>query len=121
MRIGIVGSRRRRTKADRALVFGIVQDAPSGAVIVSGGCLKGADAFAELAAEEHGHEMVVHYPESVPKGSQRWAFTKAYYAQNKIVAEDVDVLYALVARDRKGGTESTIRFAEKAGTPVEVI
>jgi hypothetical protein len=120
VRIGIVGSRRRNSKADRELVSAIVQDAPSGAVIVSGGCSKGADWFAELAAERHGHEMVVHYPEDVPRGSPRWAFTRANYARNKIVAEDVDVLYALVAEGRTGGTESTIRFAEKAGTPVEI-
>ena len=116
MRIGIVGSRRRAAKKDRALVFDIVQNAPSGAVIVSGGCPTGADAFAEMAADEYGHEMVIHLPEPVPADSPRWVWSKAFYARNQIVAEDVDVLYALVARNRKGGTESTIRFAEKAGT-----
>ena len=121
MRIGIVGSRRRATGKDRAIVSDIVLCAPSGAVIVSGGCPTGADAFAEMAAAQYGHEMVVHLPEPVSAGSPRWEWTKAFHARNKTVAEDVDVLYALVSNDRTGGTESTIGFAEKAGTLIKLI
>ena len=45
-------------------------------------------------------------------------YRKMYYARNKQIAEACDELVALVADDRKGGTESTIKFAEDAGKKV---
>ncbi len=46
---------------------------------------------------------------------------KAYYARNKKIAENVDVLYAFVAPDRKGGTENTIGYAEKLGKEIHIV
>jgi len=115
--IGIVGSRRRASDADLRIVYEIVESHPD-AVIVSGGCPKGADAFAEIAAEELGNETIIHLPQKPPKGSPRWAYTKANYARNTLIAEDSDILYALVHEDRKGGTEDTIKKGEKLGKKI---
>jgi hypothetical protein len=37
-----------------------------------------------------------------------------------LIAEDVDVLYAFVSPDRKGGTENTIDYARKLEKIVHV-
>lgn len=116
-RIGIVGSRRRTTKADRNLVFKIVRLTAPDTVIVSGGAKKGADKFAEQAAKFYGRKMVVHYPDL--EGCVAYhEFVVRYYARNKKIADDVDELHALVHSDREGGTENTIKHAKLRGIPV---
>lgn len=118
-RIGIVGSRRRNTKADRALVYKIVKASPRDAVIVSGGARRGADRFAELAAHHYKRKMIVHRPDL--DGCVAYhEFVAAYYARNKMIADDVDELHALVADDREGGTENTIKHARLRGIPITI-
>jgi len=54
-------------------------------------------------------------PKPVPQGSPRWAYAKANYERNTLVAGDSDVLISCVAPDRTGGTEDTIKKFIKQG------
>ena len=117
LRIGIVGSRRWHS---REAVEELVNVLPLDCTIVSGGC-RGVDTWAVDAAKARGIETVEYLPSLPEVGSPPWAYTKAYHARNKQIAEGVDVLYAFVAEDRKGGTENTIKHAMKLGVRVEVI
>jgi len=113
--IGIVGSRRRNSTADEILLeeafFQVYQP---GDRIVSGGCSQGADAFAEVLARRHGITIIIHYA--------RWADGKASgLARNTSIARDADVLLAVVASDRTGGTEDTIDKARRFGKKITIL
>ena len=115
MRIGIVGSRRR---ADRDSVETCVAELAQDTVVVTGGA-RGPDRWAEQAARARGLHVVVHKPD-LGDASTRWQATKRYYARNQAIVDDSDRIIAFVAADRTGGTEDTIRRAERAGKSVEV-
>ena len=115
-KIGIVGSRRRGDHSDFFLLKEKFKEIyEEGDTLVSGGCPKGGDAFAEELAKEGGLTITIHYP--------NWnAFHRgAGFVRNTKIAEDCDVLMALVASDRKGGTEDTIEKATKLGKKIIVI
>ena len=126
--IGVVGSRRRNSGEDRQLVYKTIhhlrQRIGGNTILVSGGCPKGADLFAEEYAEMHRLPIIRHLPdqtqlrEDVPK---RAAYAIINYARNELIAKDADVLIACVALDRKGGTEDTIRKFKKLHPDREVI
>jgi len=103
-KIGIIGSRRRDAgidqKATREKFFEVYED---GDWIVSGGCPKGGDRFAEVIAKKHGIPILIFYPnwEKYKRG--------AGIVRNTDIAFHSDVLIACVAKDRKGGTENTIK------------
>jgi hypothetical protein len=102
--IGIVGSRRRNTVDDLQHVksaFAVIYK--YGDALVSGGCPKGADRFAELVAKEYKIPITIHHAEWKMLGK------RAGIARNGLIARDADVLIACVATDRTGGTEDTIR------------
>lgn len=114
MRVGIVGSRRRNSMKDRYQVFGLVEELKllhNDLVLVSGGCRKGADAFAEEAAKAYGVPMAL-YPVDTSEGIQgRWDYAQKAFSRNRDIAADSDVIYAWVSEDRTGGTENTIGHA----------
>ena len=83
--------------------------------IVSGGCPKGGDRFAEIIAKAEGVTITIHFPNWHAYG--RAAGPK----RNTKIAEDCNVLLALVAKDRKGGTEDTIRKVQKLGKEVRLL
>jgi predicted Rossmann fold nucleotide-binding protein DprA/Smf involved in DNA uptake len=114
MRVGIVGSRRRR---DWRAVFNLVDKLPSGTVVISGGCKRSVDTWAVLRARERGLETVEHLPK-LSRGMSYWQVVQAMYARNRLIAEDCDILVAFVAPDRTGGTENTIGWAKKLGKKV---
>ncbi|MAE81809.1 MAG: hypothetical protein CMB80_03655 [Flammeovirgaceae bacterium] len=116
MKIGIVGSRRRHCKD---LVEALVAEFPQGTVVVSGGC-RGVDSWAAEAAAKRGLGVIVYAPDLPSGNSPRWEFTKAYFARNKLIAENSDVLYAFVSPDRKGGTENTIKHAKELGRRIYI-
>lgn len=116
MKVGIVGSRRWK---NRKMVETLVNELPDDTVIISGGC-RGVDTWAADAAHRRGLEVIEFLPD-LPKEGPRWKYTQAYHARNKQIAASADVVYAFVAPDRKGGTESTIKHARKLGTQVLVI
>lgn len=122
---GIVGSRRRNTLHDRRIVLNLVELLVSkfgdGLVIVSGGCPKGADAFAEEAAKLLSVKTDIT-PVDKEGITSKWDFTKRAFARNRIVAErSKQGLFCLVADDRKGGTENTICHALELKIPVFLI
>jgi len=123
MRIGVVGSRKRNRQADRAIVDAelgrLLEEWGPGLVVVSGGCKKGADRFAKEFAEDIGLDMVVHLPDMTGVRKRSDAIGR-YYARNNLIADGCDILIALVARDRRGGTENTLSHAYKRHIPVHI-
>lgn len=120
-RVGIVGSRRRASQRDKVMVLDIVREELARGlpvVLVSGGCKKGADRFAEIASERLDTPIRVFRPE--PGASSYGEAVRRLHARNKLIAENCDVLYALVSEDRTGGTENTIQHAEKLGVKIVV-
>lgn len=120
--IGIVGSRRRDTARDlqevrHALISELSNYTDREIIIVSGGCPKGGDRFAEMLAEELDLRTIIHYPDrsSLPNPPHRWDFARINYERNTLIARDSDILIACVASDRKGGTEDTIKKYLKMG------
>lgn len=114
--IGIVGSRRRNTAND--MVYMLVEFDKLfevGDRIVSGGCPTGGDSFAESLAKTRGLTITIHYPD--------WNGLKkaAGFARNSKIAEDCDVLIAVVAKDRTGGTEDTVKKVKKLGKRVVLV
>jgi hypothetical protein len=104
LRIGIVGSRRRDAAMDLVLTRRAFDNIASlNDNIVSGGCPKGGDRFAEVIAKQDGREITICYP--------NWAkFGKAAgFIRNGRIAELSDVLIACVTEERTGGTEDTIK------------
>jgi len=114
--IGVVGTRRRDSSSDfkecERIFLSVYED---GDHIVSGGCPKGGDKFAEIIAKKHQIPIKIYYAqwEKLGKG--------AGFARNGDIARDADVLVAVVSKDRTGGTEDTIRKAEKMGKNVVLV
>jgi len=108
--IGIVGSRRRNSAEDYLLVLeAFLKIYKPWDIIVSGGCPKGADNFAEQIATAYKISIVIHRAEWDKYGKA------AGFKRNTYIAQDADVLIACVASDRKGGTEDTIKKYVKLG------
>lgn len=122
--IGIVGSRRRNEvedflKVETALkvYFSVYPEI----TVVSGGCKKGADKFAEDLIEKYNLPKIIHLPDKskldpiLLKKNPRAAYAIINYERNTLIANDSDILIACVAFDRKGGTEDTIKKYIKMG------
>lgn len=120
-KIGIIGSRRRDDREDKLAIWNEFKKwYEKGDIIVSGGCPKGGDRFAEefaviLGLTEENGRLIIHRPKPIPKGSSKYDYMKAFYERNTLVAKDADVLIACVSPDRKGGTEDTIKKFLKFG------
>lgn len=108
MNIGIVGSRRRE---DKEAVHKLVDSLKPTDVVISGGC-RGVDSWATERAQQRGMSVKVFKPD-MSNLKDHWELTKRYYARNKLIAENSDILYAFVSPDRKGGTEVTIKYAQE--------
>lgn len=124
-KIIIIGSRRRDNDSDYHQVYNEFKKwYDNGDVIISGGCPKGGDRFAEIIArklnmtEENG-QLVIHKPDQNKKpepGSHKGKWAKWFYERNTIVAQEADpntVVIACVSPNRKGGTEDTLRKIER--------
>lgn len=105
--IAIVGSRRRCSQKDfehlKDVFFEIYKD---GDKIVSGGCPKGADRFAEIIAKTYQIPIMIYYANWNKYGKM------AGFKRNTNIAEDADIVIAMVAHDRTGGTEDTVKKAK---------
>lgn len=115
--IGIVGSRRRDSLHDLALTekaFNKVYE--DGDTIVSGGCSKGGDRFAEIIARQIGCPIKIYHANWKKYGKS------AGFERNTYIASDSLVLIAVVAEDRIGGTEDTIKkFIKSGGTELILV
>ena len=114
--IGIVGSRSRDTDDDFDIcreVFDRIYE--PGDTIVSGGCPRGGDRFAEVIAQESNIPIKIHPAEWSKYGPT------AGLVRNNLIARDCDILIAVVAETRTGGTEDTIRKAENLGKEVRLV
>lgn len=125
--IGIVGTRSRDSHEDylvtRETFLEIYED---GDKIASGGCPQGGDRFAEILALELGltqenGKLIIHKPDLPPDGSPYYDFVKAYHARNTLIAEDADILIAVVSSKRKGGTEDTIKKAIRLNKKIIIV
>jgi hypothetical protein len=117
-RIGIIGSRRRNAEEDYDTIEEAFFDIYEiGDIIISGGCPKGGDRFAEIIAGWFKIPIVIHYPDkdSLPRPAYKWDFARINYERNTLIARDSDILIACVAPDRRGGTEDTIKKYLKFG------
>jgi hypothetical protein len=128
LHIGVVGSRRRNSQRDFALCRQIVRAVYSpGDSLVSGGCPQGADAFAETIARDWGVTITIHYPRKeeldpvLLRSNAKAAWAKVNFARNEQIAKGSDLLIALVSHDRRGGTEDTVRHAERLNKPVILV
>lgn len=139
MKIGIVGSRRRNSDKDLEIVENTFLDLleefnlkDEEVIIVSGGCPQGADRFAEIIACKNKMEMEI-FPakwddlESLgPEGEKPVIRTNsrgkynmlAGFWRNGDIAKASDVIIACVAEDRTGGTEDTLKKAQKLGKKI---
>lgn len=115
-KIGIIGSRRRDSDKDfeecERVFLSIYED---GDEIVSGGCPKGGDKFAEILAKKYQVAIKIYYAQwdKIGKG--------AGFARNTYIARDSDVLISVVSSDRTGGAEDTIKKATKMGKKIILI
>lgn len=107
MKIGIIGTRRRDTGIDldkvSAAFLYVYSKNENIFTIISGGCPKGGDRFAEIIADDLGVPKVIYYANWEKYGKA------AGFVRNTDIANESDVLIACVASDRKGGTEDTIK------------
>ena len=115
MNVGIVGSRRYQ---DKDKVCELVDSLNEDDIVVSGGA-KGPDSFAEKRAKERGLKTLIFRPKMM-NVSNKFEVIESYYARNKQIAENSDVIYAFVV-DGKGGTWNTIKHAKKLNKEVIII
>ena len=119
--IGIIGTRKRDTLQDLALVWEEFRRwYEPGDKICSGGCKNGGDRFAEVIANrlnltEKNGGLILHLPKGVSRDAPKWKYVKELFARNTLVANDSDIIIACVSLDRTGGTEDTIRKYVKMG------
>ena len=104
----IVGARKRK---DREAVTQFVDSLAQDDVVISGDA-KGVDSWAIEAARRRGLETRI-YQADTTGCKHRWEYANAYYARNARLAMECNILVAFVAPERKGGTENTIRHAQK--------
>jgi len=119
--IAIIGSRRRDSSQDyiitKKMFLDIYED---GDRIVSGNCPRGGDRFAEIIAkdlgltEENG-KLILHRADWDKYGRG------AGFVRNTYIAEDGDVFLCVVAADRTGGTEYTIKKAQKMNKTIILV
>jgi hypothetical protein len=92
---------------------------PPDTIIVTGGAA-GPDTWAAEIGRERGLTVIEHLPD-LAGVRNRGEATRRYYARNQRIADDCDRMVALVAPDRKGGTEDSIRRAIALGKPVTIL
>jgi len=127
MIVGIVGSRRRKSIEDLRILeikFNDIGGDLKDVTIVTGDCDEGGDFFAIYLSQIYKCKLDVKHirdPETnepMDFKNHRWfnyfTMCNIYYKRDKEIAkEPLDYLIALVAPDRTGGTEYTIKQFKK--------
>jgi hypothetical protein len=109
IKIGIVGTRSRNSEDDYwkvhdefNLLRRVIEGHGENVVIISGGCSRGADRFAEIISSRYSIPIKIHRAD--------WKQgLGAGFMRNSIIAGESDALIACVSRVRRGGTEDCIR------------
>ena len=115
-KIGIIGSRRRNTKHDFMKVTRALSKIyEEGDVLVSGGCPKGGDNFAEVIAKDKGYSILIHYP--------NWnKFKKAAgFVRNSLIANDSDILIACMIEGSRGTQDTINKFCKRINKEIKKI
>ena len=111
-KIIIIGSRSRDTSEDFKLVYDeFKKEYVDGDIIISGGCPKGGDRFAEVIASRLGMteangQLIIHRPKKPERHSPKYIWAKAFYDRNTVVAkeaEDNTVTIACISKTKTGG------------------
>jgi len=118
--VAIVGSRRRTDRERVSMLVAKLHMCYGYLTIVSGGC-EGPDTWAAEIAWKLGIPVIEHRPVLCRESMPAWAYTRAYYKRNALIAQECDEMFAFVALDRKGGTENAIRCAIKLNKRVTII
>jgi len=110
-KIIIIGTRRRNTHSDFVKVeLTFLKIYNKGDMIVSGGCPKGGDRFAEILIKKYNTPKKIFRA----KWRRHGRYDKyAGFKRNTLVARFGDEVIACVASDRTGGTEDTIKKFKK--------
>ena len=114
--IGIIGTRSRDSYKDFIAVLEKFKEIyKKGDWICSGGCPKGGDRFAEKIARQYGCPIIIFHA--------NWKIGKhAGFIRNSDIAKfSTKALIACVSKNRKGGTEDTIKKWERIYLDKEVI
>lgn len=119
--VGIVGARKRNTPADKQIIKDILihrLDQGDTIHLVSGGCTRGADRFAEELATELQLGISIYYPDKskLPPNYKTYHYAQICYERNSLIACNCDILIALPGDS--GGSWDSIRKVEKLGKPV---
>ena len=119
MKIAIVGSRQRdefnyEVANIRKALFDVMHEhglEKKDVTIISGGCKKGADRFAEYVAYDNGFKITIYHADWDTHGKA------AGPIRNSMIVEDCDMVIALMAIGSKG-TLDTVKKAKAAGKKV---
>jgi len=110
-KIIIIGSRRRDSHRDFLKVEkAFLKIYKKGDMIVSGGCPKGGDRFAEILIKKYSTSKKIFKAKWKKDGKYN---RYAGFERNTLIAEFGTEVIACVASDRTGGTEDTIRKFKK--------
>ena len=121
MKIGIVGSQENLHKDAWRWVINVVEKFELEDVLVSGGCKRGPDQWAEEAysLKRFNPKAIIH---DVPKGDYptRRDFAIAAHNRNQLIVDDADVVIAFW-NGFSGGTHDTIQKTRKANKRLIII
>tara|TARA_R110000787_G_scaffold72900_2_gene162536 strand:+ start:967 stop:1368 length:402 start_codon:yes stop_codon:yes gene_type:complete len=132
MRIGIIGSREYQNyRKVKDAIFNLRNKFKGEVIIVSGGCLEGADRFAKKYAIELECKYIEFNPAHTPKNLYsalhenyygKSYMPKNFFHRNKMLAKYVDCIIAFIPKNTKSsGTEHTIKEAKKMNKKVVII
>jgi len=117
--IAVVGSRRRKDYWNVTKMMDMLVEIYGKFLFVSGGC-GGIDLWAEERADYHKLVKDIIRP-NLRNVKHRGDMISRYYARNEKVAKKVELVVAFPAKDRKGGTENTLKWAEQFNKDIIII
>jgi len=118
-KIIIIGSRRRNNDSDYHQVYNEFKKwYDNGDIIISGGCPKGGDRFAEIIARkmnitESNGQLIIHRPDPSKKpenGSPKHKWAQWFYERNTVVAKESEPDTVVIAWNRRYFKKNTKTF-----------